>query len=47
MVGDLRSKFHLDIESRSKAEKHLGIPTLTEANREKASHKEIIDSMKR
>ena len=47
MVGDLRSKLQLNTASRNQAKELLGIPALTEANRDKASHKEMIDSMKR
>ena len=46
VVGDLRSRPN-SVNGTTKINHVLGIPPLTEANREKASHKEMIDSMKR
>lgn len=52
MVGDLRSMsllqslFYSFPGSRADQEV-VGIPSLTEANREKATHQEMINSMKR
>ena len=47
VVGDLRSKsscIHMLIQLGNRC---IGIPPMTETNREKASHREMIDSMKR
>ena len=46
VVGDLRSEFNR-MPFEFFAYFTTGIPSLTEANREKASHQEMINSMKR
>ena len=46
VVGDLRSKPNIQFHNIC-ANIIEGIPPLTEANREKATHQEMINSMKR
>ena len=46
VVGDLRSK-HVHVDHSRDTEFFVGIPPLTEANREKATHQEMINSIKR
>lgn len=47
VVGDLRSEHTLLVQFVCHANHVVGIPPLTEANREKATHQEMINSMKR